>query len=119
MPQVEAVVVFSTWPADQDTRATATTLVEERLAACVNLMPEMESVYRWKNAVELARERQLVIKTTRPRVDALLSRLRQLHPYEVPEALVVPIVGGNEAYLAWLADCTRGDRVADALGPGR
>jgi periplasmic divalent cation tolerance protein len=104
---MEAVIVLSTWPADQDAGPTAATLVEERLAACVNLLPDMESVYCWKNAVEHARERQLLIKTTRTRVDALLARLKQLHPYEVPEALIVPVIGGNDAYLAWLADCTR------------
>jgi periplasmic divalent cation tolerance protein len=107
MPQMEAVIVLSTWPAGEDPGPTAATLVEERLAACVNVLPEMDSVYRWKNAVEHGRERQLLIKTTRMRVDAVVARLRQLHPYEVPEALIVPVIGGADAYLSWLADCTR------------
>ncbi len=100
--------VLTTWPAAEDAGPTAATLVEERLAACVNVLPEMESTYRWKSAVEQERERQMIIKTTRPRVDALLARLKQLHPYDVPEALVIPVVGGSEAYLAWLGECTRG-----------
>jgi periplasmic divalent cation tolerance protein len=104
---MEAVIVLSTWPADEDPGPTAATLVEERLAACVNLLSDMESVYRWKNAVEHAHERQVVIKTTRTRVDALLARLKELHPYEVPEALVVPVIGGSDVYLSWIADCTR------------
>jgi len=104
----DAVIVLTTWPAAEDAGPTAATLVEEHLAACVNLLPEMDSTYRWKSAVEHERERQVIIKTTRPRVDALLTRLKQLHPYEVPEVLVVPVVGGSEAYLGWLAECTRG-----------
>ena len=105
MLHAEAVIVISTWPAEEDARPAAATLVEERLAACVNVLPPMESVYLWKNSVERSQERQLLIKTTRARVDALLARLKQLHPYEVPEALVVPVTGGAEQYLAWLADC--------------
>jgi periplasmic divalent cation tolerance protein len=108
MAHPDVVIALTTWPAGEDAAPTAATLVEERLAACVNLMPEMESTYRWKNAVEHERERQMIIKTTRPRVDALMARLKQLHPYDVPEVLVVPVVGGSEAYLAWVGECTRG-----------
>jgi periplasmic divalent cation tolerance protein len=108
MAHPDVVIVLTTWPASEDAGPTAATLVEERLAACVNLLPEMESTYRWKNAVEQERERQMIIKTTRPRVDALMARLKQLHPNDVPEALVVPVVGGSEAYLAWVGECTRG-----------
>ncbi len=105
MAHPDVVIVLTTWPAGEDAGPAAATLVEEHLAACVNLLPEMESTYRWKNAVEQERERQMIIKTTRPRVDALLARLKQLHPYEVPEALVVPVVGGSDAYLAWVGEC--------------
>ncbi len=105
MSHAEAVIVFSSWPAEEDPGPAAATLIEERLAACVNVLPPMESVYLWKNTVERSQERQLIIKTTRARVDALVARLRHLHPYEVPEALVVPVIAGAEPYLAWLADC--------------
>ena len=108
MAHPDVVIVLTTWPAGEDAAPTAATLVEERLAACVNLLPDMESTYRWKNAVEYAHERQMIIKTTRPRVDELIVRLKQLHPYDVPEALVVPVVGGSEAYLAWVGECTKG-----------
>jgi periplasmic divalent cation tolerance protein len=107
MPHPDAVIVLTTWPAAEDAAPAAATLVEERLAACVNVLPEMDSTYRWKNAVEQERERQLIIKTTRPRVDAVLARLKQLHPSEVPELLVLPVVGGSQVYLEWLAECTR------------
>jgi periplasmic divalent cation tolerance protein len=108
MAHPDAVIVLTTWPAAEDAGPAAAALVQERLAACVNVLPEMDSTYRWKSAVEQERERQMIIKTTRPRVDALLTRLKQLHSYDVPEALVIPVVGGSEAYLTWLGECTRG-----------
>jgi periplasmic divalent cation tolerance protein len=100
------VLVLTTLPADADARAFAQALVEARLAACVNVLPPMESIYRWQGAVECETERQVVMKTTMPRVDALWERVRDLHSYEVPEFVVVPIVDGNQAYLKWIADCT-------------
>ena len=80
--------------------------MEERLAACVNLLPAMESVYRWEGRVEHETERQVVIKTSRERVVALWDRVRELHPYEVPEFIVLPIIDGNEAYLRWVGEST-------------
>jgi len=102
----EYVIVLTTLPADGDAGAFAQALVESRLAACVNLLPPMESVYRWKGTVERENERQVIIKTTMPRVDALWQRVRDLHPYEVPEFVVIPVVDGNQAYLQWVSDCT-------------
>jgi len=67
----------------------------------------MRSVYRWKNAVERADERQLVIKTTTEQVNALEARLRELHPYDVPEFIVIPIVQGSADYLSWLTENTK------------
>jgi periplasmic divalent cation tolerance protein len=107
MEQPDAVIVLTTWPADADPVAMAATLVEERLAACINLLPPMESVYRWQGAVERATERQVVIKTTRQAVDPLLARLASLHPYHVPEMLVLPVSGGGAKYLDWVRESTR------------
>ena len=101
-----AVIVLTTLAADADAAALARTLVEERLAACVNVLPAMTSIYRWKGAVEQDREQQLVIKTTGERVAALEARIRQLHTYDVPEFLVLPASGGAAAYLQWIADST-------------
>ncbi len=106
MPQPAALVVLTTWPADRDAALLASTLVEERLAACVNLLPEMESIYTWQGRVERAVERQVIIKTTEPRVAELLDRLRALHPYDVPEALVLRVADGAPDYLAWLRAST-------------
>lgn len=100
------VIALTTLPADADAAEFARTLVDERLAACVNLLPAMESVYRWEGKIEFEAERQIVIKTSRDRVSALWDRVRELHPYEVPEFVVIPIVDGNEAYLRWIGDST-------------
>src|SRR3954471_9770484 len=98
------VLVLTTLPADADAATFAAALVEARLAACVNLLPVMQSVYRWQGAVEQESERQMVIKTSRLRLNALWERVRDLHPYEVPEFIVLPIVDGSDAYLTWLGD---------------
>ena len=103
---VEYVVVLTTLPADADAPAFGRALVEHRLAACVNLLPVMESVYRWEGRIEQESERQLVIKTTRDRIVALWDRVRELHPYEIPEFIVLPVIDGNEAYLKWVGEST-------------
>jgi periplasmic divalent cation tolerance protein len=100
-------MVLTTLPADADGPAFARALVDARLAACVNLLSPMESIYRWEGEIEAETERQVVIKTSRDRVAPLWDRVRELHPYDVPEFLVVPIVDGNEAYLRWLGDSTK------------
>jgi periplasmic divalent cation tolerance protein len=107
MRPYEFAVVLTTVPLDFDVAALATTLVEERLAACVNVLPPMQSIYRWKDAIETGQERQLVIKTTAARLPMLQQRLKQLHPYEVLELLVLSIADGSEAYLAWLRESCR------------
>ena len=103
----EYVMVLTTLPVDADGPGFARNLVDERLAACVNLLAPMESVYRWEGNIEQETERQVVIKTSRDRVAALWDRIRELHPYDVPEFLVLPIVDGNDAYLRWVADSTQ------------
>lgn len=101
------VVVLVTCPADRDPVPLARALVEERLAACVNVLPEMRSFYAWQGAIHDDAERQLIIKTTADRTVALEARVREVHPYEMPEFLVLRIEQGNEAYLGWLRDSTR------------
>jgi periplasmic divalent cation tolerance protein len=101
------VIVLTTLSAEGDAENLAANLVEERLAACVNILPSMRSVYRWKNAVERADERQLVIKTTRAQVTQIENRLRTLHPYDVPEFVVLPIEAGSVDYLSWLAESVK------------
>jgi periplasmic divalent cation tolerance protein len=100
----DAVIVLTTLSADADGAVFARTLVAEGLAACVSVLPAMTSVYRWQGSVEEAREQQLVIKTGAGRVAALAERLGALHPYEVPEFLVLRVSEGSEAYLRWIRD---------------
>jgi periplasmic divalent cation tolerance protein len=102
----EFVIVLTTFPADGDAESLATTLVQESLAACVNILPPMFSVYRWKGSIEKADERQLIIKTSAARLPTLEARLKALHPYDVPEFIVIPIVQGSPAYLAWVSEST-------------
>jgi len=85
----------------------ARALVDRRLAACVTIVPRARSVYRWEGRVESASESLLVIKTAAGRVPALLAAVEDLHPYEVPEALALPVAAGLAPYLRWLARETR------------
>ena len=103
----DLVIVLTTMPDDGRADELARSLVDERLAACVNVHGPMMSTYRWKGKVERDAERQLVIKTTRDRVSALETRLRALHPYELPEFIVIAVDGGSDAYLKWVDDETR------------
>jgi periplasmic divalent cation tolerance protein len=100
------VLVLTTAPDTAAAETWARILVEERLAACVNVHGSMRSFYRWQGAIERDDERQIVIKTTRERVAALSTRLRSLHSYELPEFIVVPIESGSEAYVRWVVDQT-------------
>ncbi|MEB2285223.1 MAG: hypothetical protein B6D46_07545 [Polyangiaceae bacterium UTPRO1] len=101
-----AVVVLSTAAAPDEAERIAAALVGERLAACVNLVGPITSIYRWRGSVEHAAEVLMVIKTRRALAVRLVARLRKLHSYEVPEAIVMPIASGSAPYLRWLAAAT-------------
>jgi periplasmic divalent cation tolerance protein len=101
----DAVVVLVTGPDVESLRAMAVRLVDERLAACVNLIPGMTSVYRWEEQVREDDEVLAVVKTTRPTLEALRARILELHPYDVPEFLALPVEAGGTAYLAWIDEC--------------
>jgi periplasmic divalent cation tolerance protein len=98
----DAVLVLTTVPEGDLGDTIARKLVEERLAACVNVWPPMNSVYRWQRVVEREIERQVVIKTTRERVPAVQACVAKLHSYEVPEFVVLAVADGSPAYLAWI-----------------
>jgi periplasmic divalent cation tolerance protein len=105
--ETDVVIVLTTAPDDGRAEEWARTLVDERLAACVNVHGMMTSFYRWQGLVERDAERQVVIKTTRGRVAALRARLRELHSYELPEFLVLTVEDGSDEYLAWVAEQAR------------
>ena len=101
----DLIVILTTMPDDDRARDLARLLVEERLAACVNVHSSMTSTYRWKDAVEVEPERQIVIKTTRGRLAAIETRLLALHPYELPEFVVIDAAAGA-AYDRWVNGAT-------------
>src|SRR5262245_64888386 len=100
------ILILTTMPDDDRAETLARTLVDERLAACVNVHGPMTSTYRWKGAVEREAERQLIIKTTSDRVAALEKRLKEVHPYELPEFIVVR-GEASETYGTWVREHTR------------
>ncbi|HUR33411.1 MAG TPA: divalent-cation tolerance protein CutA [Vicinamibacterales bacterium] len=97
------VLVLTTVPSAEVGEAIARALVDRALAACVNVLPPMTSIYRWKGEVHRDAECQVIVKTVGARVDAVQERITELHPYDLPEFLVVPVEGGDPAYLAWVA----------------
>ena len=102
-----ALVVLVTAPTPERAAEIARTLVEERLAACGNVVPGIRSIYRWEGKVEDEQEALLVLKTTRARFEALRHRVLSLHPYQVPEVIALPVEAGSAEYLAWIAAETR------------
>jgi periplasmic divalent cation tolerance protein len=104
----DKVVVLVTCSSPAEARRIARAVVEARLAACVNIVPgAVQSIYRWKGKVESAHERLLLIKTSRRRLEKLRKTVEQLHSYDVPEFIALPIAAGSPAYLAWVEDCVR------------
>ena len=103
---IEPVIVLTTIGNAEQGRRIARELVETRLAACVTCFPGLVSFYRWSGRVEEDAEMLLMVKTTRVRLEELKSYLLRVHPYEVPEFLVVPTAEGGEPYLKWLAEST-------------
>jgi periplasmic divalent cation tolerance protein len=102
---MEYCLVLCTCPEGEAARSLAETLVGERLAACVNILPGLTSVYVWQGALESSREALLLIKTERRAYPRLEARLRELHPYELPEIVAVDIERGLPDYLNWISQC--------------
>jgi periplasmic divalent cation tolerance protein len=105
----DAVLVLTTVPSADVGTALADALVGARLAACVNVLPPMTSIYRWKGDVQHDSECQMIVKTVRARIEAVRALVRQAHPYQLPEFVVVPVETGDDGYLAWLAAEASGD----------
>lgn len=104
---MDTLLCFSNCPDPATAERIADALVGERLAACVNIVPGLRSIYRWQGEVRHDAETLLLIKTTRTRYPALQARLLALHPYELPELVAVELADGLPAYLRWVADATR------------
>jgi periplasmic divalent cation tolerance protein len=98
----DKIVVLNTCGSEEEAERLARALIEQRLAACVNIVPRMRSIYRWKGAVESAEEWLLLIKSSRPLFERLRTALESAHSFEVPEVLALPVVDGAAGYLDWL-----------------
>lgn len=107
VPMTEALVVLTNCPDAEVADRIARTLVEQGLAACVNRLGPVESIYRWQGAVERATEIPLLIKTTRERYREVEQSIRQLHPYQVPEIIALAMADGHAAYLRWILEATQ------------
>lgn len=103
----KSYVVLSTIDTHQEAERIAQLLVEERLVACVNIVPKITSIYRWKGAMERATEHLMIMKTAEDRLSLLTHRIKELHPYEVPEVIALSIEDGDSTYLEWILSETR------------
>jgi periplasmic divalent cation tolerance protein len=103
----DVVVVLMTAPSSAVAEELADRLVQAHVAACVSILPGIRSVYRWQGRLERSDELQLFVKTTRDRIDATRTIVAAVHPFEVPELMVLPVVDGLPAYLSWVVDETR------------
>ena len=105
-----AVFVYTTWPTTVEAEAAGRILVERRLAACVNILPGMTSIYRWQGALERGEEAVMIIKTRAAVADAVSDAVKELHSYDTPAIVVLPLESVEKTYLAWLlaeTDATR------------
>jgi periplasmic divalent cation tolerance protein len=105
-PHSQVCIAYCTCPNPEVAKTIAERVVDERLAACVNLLPHVTSIYRWQDDIATDQESLLMIKTTQPQLEALTARIAALHPYEVPEVIALPIAAGHENYLEWVRQCT-------------
>ncbi len=102
----DKTIVLTTWPDLPGAKALAETLIEQKLAACVNVLPAMTSIYQWQGKLEQGTEHQLIIKTRQSLWDDLVATIAQRHPYELPEILAIPVTAGLPGYLSWIDEIT-------------
>src|SRR5258707_15445830 len=103
MPE-KVLLALSTYPDQETARRISTELVSERFAACANILPGVESIYRWKEKIESGNETLVLFKLSEDRQSAFQDKLRSLHPYDVPEIIFVPVASGLPEYLQWVSE---------------
>jgi periplasmic divalent cation tolerance protein len=104
----ETVLVYTTWPSAGEAEAAGRRLVEQKLCACINILPAMVSVYAWEGKIERAEEAVMILKTARNRAAELMAAVRAAHPYDTPAILEIPVAGIDPGYSAWIAAETGG-----------
>lgn len=104
----DTVVVFVTTSSIDEARKIGNTLVQERLIACVNIIPQVESIFYWQEKVCNEKEALMIIKTRKSLIDDIIKRVKSIHSYSVPEIIALPIINGSEDYLKWVGDVTKG-----------
>ena len=109
MIMTDCIVALTTWPDEAGAKAFAQHLLEKRLAACVNLLPAMQSFYTWQGEFCSGTEHQLIIKTRREHAEAIETVLKTMHPYELAEFLTLPIDSGSPAFLNWINESTHAE----------
>lgn len=102
------IIVLITASTNDEAERIGTSLVEEHLAACVNIMPGIRSIFYWEGKRQVEQEIILLCKSRQQLLDELISRVKELHSYTVPEILALPVIGGSVDYLSWLQDTTKG-----------
>jgi len=103
----DKLLILTTPGSESEAKQIATTLVERGLAACVNIVPRVASVYRWRGKVEAAEEFVLIIKTVKAQQEQVQSAIRELHSYELPECIAIAVEGGSTEYLEWITDSVK------------
>jgi periplasmic divalent cation tolerance protein len=98
----ETVLVYTTWPSAGEAEAAGRGLVEQKLCACINILPAMVSVYAWEGKIERAEEAVMILKTARSRAAELMAAVRAAHPYDTPAILEIPVTGIDPRYGAWI-----------------
>lgn len=107
MPQDQYLLVICTFPNAEEARQIGTKLIELQVAACVNLVPQIESIYRWEGETKTDSEVLALIKTTANNFPSVEAHIQELHPYDTPEVIAVPIDRGASSYLTWISEVTR------------
>jgi periplasmic divalent cation tolerance protein len=98
----EKIIIFSTASSEEEALNISKNIVESRLAACANILPAIQSIYWWKDKIHDEKEVLIIIKTVKDKLDDIIKKIEELHSYEVPEIIAVPVAGGSEKYLNWI-----------------
>jgi periplasmic divalent cation tolerance protein len=101
---ISAILIYTTFPSESEAKKVGRALVEGGLAACVNIFPQMIAIFSWQDKVDEASEAAMIVKTVKTRANDVLAEIKRLHSYDVPARLILPLAGGGEDFLRWIAE---------------